>query len=203
MIARKHKRRKNPVQSGLLIVPLFVLAITASPAKASSNLLENSPFLPAGAAVRATQQAAPLELRSILMEGGRYEFSLYDPVKKQSTWAAVNEPGHPFTIRAFDVAKGIVTVEQQNRTYPVALKQATLGLAELENGGTTAESESVQDDGTDAAAPSSPYPLDVQPLSTVQLNALDIFRAQEESERLRKARGSSPSPSRQNSPSGG
>jgi hypothetical protein len=128
MAARKHKRRKNPVQSGLLIVPLFVLAITASPAKASSNLLENSPFLPPDAAVRAAQQTAPLELRSIVKEGGQYEFSLYDPAKKQSTWIRLNEPGTEFLVKAFDPANNIVTVEQHSRVYTLTLKEARIAL---------------------------------------------------------------------------
>ena len=126
MAARKHKRRKNPVQSGLLIVPVFVLAITAWPAKASSNLLENSPFLLPDAAVRAAQQAAPLELRSIMMEGGQYEFSFYDSIKKQSFWTRLHEAGYDFLVKSFDAAHDTVTVEERGRTYVLVLKEAKI-----------------------------------------------------------------------------
>jgi hypothetical protein len=74
----------------------------------------------------ANQEASPLELRSILRAGGDFEFSLYDPAKKQSTWARLNEPGHDFIVKAYDPEKEIVTVERQSRTYKLALKEARI-----------------------------------------------------------------------------
>jgi len=92
-------------------------------ARAASNLLENSPFLPADVAAHASPSTAPLELRSILEEGGQYEFSLYDPDRKQSTWVRLNEPGNPFLVKSFEPATNVVTVEHHNRTYTLALKE--------------------------------------------------------------------------------
>lgn len=116
------------VNSSILSVigPLLGVAMAALPLHATSNLLENSPFLPVGAAAGAAQEAAPLELRSILKEGGDYEFSLYDTAKKQSTWARLNEAGHDFMVKAYDPDKELVTVEQKSRTYKLALKEAKI-----------------------------------------------------------------------------
>jgi len=77
-------------------------------------------------AAGAAQDAAPLELRSVLKAGGEYEFSLYDSAKKQSTWARLNEPGHDFVVKAYDPEKDTVTVELRNRTFKLTLKEAKI-----------------------------------------------------------------------------
>jgi hypothetical protein len=120
------------------IVPLLGLVVAALPLQATSNLLENSPFLPGNVAAGAAQNSAPLELRSILKEGGEYEFSLYDAAKKQSTWVRLNESGHDFTVKAFDPDKETVTVEQKSRTYVLALKEAKIALLTMAPGQTSA-----------------------------------------------------------------
>ncbi|MGA2444448.1 MAG: hypothetical protein ABSG50_03335 [Opitutaceae bacterium] len=110
-----------------LILPLLSVVTLIPSVQADSNLLENSPFLPPNvSATGAAQEAAPLELRSVLKAGGDYEFSLYDTVKKQSTWARLNEPGYDFVVKAFDPEKDAVTVELRNRTYKLTLKEAKI-----------------------------------------------------------------------------
>ncbi len=111
-----------------LILPLLGMVALGLSAPAASNLLENSPFLPANNAQGAAQEATPLELRSILKAGSVYEFSLYDTAKKQSTWIGLNESGHDFLIKAFDPANDTVTVEQRSRTYKLTLKEAKIAL---------------------------------------------------------------------------
>lgn len=108
------------------IAPLLSVAVVALPVTAASNLLENSPFLPPNASGGAVRETAPLELRSIIRTGGDYEFSLYDTAKRQSTWAKLNESGHDFVIKAYDADQETVTVEQQNRTYKLTLKEARI-----------------------------------------------------------------------------
>jgi hypothetical protein len=114
----------------------LLLGVTRSvlPLHAVSNLIENSPFLPAGLGPGAAQQSAPLELRSILKEAGEYEFSLYDAAKKQSTWVRLNESGHDFTVKAFDPNKEAVTVEQKGRTYQLVLKESRITLLTITPG---------------------------------------------------------------------
>jgi len=135
------------------IVPLLGLVVAALPLQATSNLLENSPFLPGNVAAGAAQNSAPLELRSILKEGGEYEFSLYDAAKKQSTWVRLNESGHDFTVKAFDPDKETVTVEQKSRTYLLALKEAKIALVTMAPGQTSAN----------AGMPPNPAPGGVLP----------------------------------------
>jgi hypothetical protein len=108
------------------IVPLLSAAAMALPLSAGSNLLENSPFMPPNSSGAAAREATPLELRSILRDGDDYEFSLYDTAKKQSTWARLNESGHDFVVKAYDADKETVTVERQNRTYKLTLKEARI-----------------------------------------------------------------------------
>jgi len=111
-----------------LIGTLLGVTLAVLPLHAGSNLLENSPFLPGTGSAGAAQQAAPLELRSILKEGGEFEFSLYDAAKKQSTWARLNEPGLDFAVKAYDPDKEIVTIEHKGRTYRLTLKESKIAL---------------------------------------------------------------------------
>jgi hypothetical protein len=117
---------RTNVSSLTLVGILLGMAVAQLPVRAASNLLENSPFLPTNLASGGAQDTAPLELRSILKEGAGYEFSLYDPSKKLSTWARLNETGHDFLVKSFDPAKEIVTVEQKSRTFRIALKEAKI-----------------------------------------------------------------------------
>ncbi len=118
---------------GAFVLKRALLAIalmsTIRSARADSNLLENSPFLPTSQAAAAAQQPAPLELRSIVKEGGQYEFSLYDSAKKRSTWIRLNEPGNDFLVKAFDPANNAITVEQHSLTYTLTLKEARIALS--------------------------------------------------------------------------
>jgi hypothetical protein len=109
-----------------LLLPLLAVAAGVLPVRAGSGLLESSPFLPPNSSAGAAQEASPLELRSILRAGGDFEFSLYDPARKLSTWARLNEPGHDFIVKAYDPEKEIVTVERRSRTYKLALKEAKI-----------------------------------------------------------------------------
>lgn len=121
-----------------VIPPVAAVVVGVLSARAASNLLDNSPFLPATVAPGAGQDAAPLELRSILKEGADYEFSLYDPAKKQSTWARLNEGGHDFMVKAFDPTKEMVTIEVKNRSYRLTLKESKIALLAMTPGATGA-----------------------------------------------------------------
>jgi hypothetical protein len=111
-----------------LVGPLLGMLVSALPLQSASNLLDNSPFLPVGLAAGSAQEAAPLELRSVLKEGNDYEFSLFDTAKRLSTWVRLNEAGHDFTVKAYDPDKETATVEQKNRTYKLALKESKIAL---------------------------------------------------------------------------
>ena len=109
-----------------VFMPLLGVMVWTRPLVADTNLLENSPFVPPNVSGAGATAAAPLELRSVIKEGGEYEFSLYDTAKRQSTWVKLNEAGHDFVVKAYDPANESVTVEQQNRTFKLALKEAKI-----------------------------------------------------------------------------
>ncbi len=111
-----------------LILPLAGLAMLVPAGRADSNLLENSPFLPPNSAAGGAQEAAPLELRSILKSGGAYQFSLYDTARRQSTWVGLNEAGHDFVVKAFDAAHDTITVDQRGRSFKLTLKESRIAL---------------------------------------------------------------------------
>lgn len=118
----------------ILIGPLLGAPMAALQLHAASNLLENSPFLPVNMAGGAAQDAAPLELRSVLKEGADFELSLYDPAKRLSTWTRLNEPGHDFVVKAYDPGKEVATVEQKGRTYKITLKESKITLLAMSPG---------------------------------------------------------------------
>ena len=139
------------------ILPLVTAVAMAGPLSAAASLLDTSPFLPpnspAGAAAGA---AAPLELRSILKAGDEYEFSLYDTARKQSTWVKLNEPGHDFVVKAFDPDRDTITVEQQNRTFRLALKEVKIVPLNTVPGANSSPNQGI------AAFPQGPMPAGVR-----------------------------------------
>ncbi|HEU5081274.1 MAG TPA: hypothetical protein VFT72_18825 [Opitutaceae bacterium] len=84
-----------------------------------------SPFMSdSGATTAAPTENAPLELRGIVTTKSGPLFGLYDPTKKQSVWAGLNEQGSDFTVRSYDANNDIVTVDYQGRTLNLPLKAA-------------------------------------------------------------------------------
>lgn len=114
----------NPTLARLLFLAAAFAAYPAAPT-AAQNLSTRSPFMPEGGpAAGAPTDNAPLELRGIVATKDGYLFGIYDPAKKQSTWARLNEPGSSFTLRSHDVANETVTVDYQGRSMTLALKTA-------------------------------------------------------------------------------
>ena len=84
-----------------------------------------SPFMGDGGATSATPtENAPLELRGIVTTRSGPLFGLYDPTKKQSVWAGLNEQGADFTVRSYDANNDIVVVDYQGRSLNLPLKAA-------------------------------------------------------------------------------
>jgi len=164
-----------------VILPLLGMVPLVLPVQAGSNLLENSPFLPPNISTGAAQESTPLELRSVLKAGGEYEFSLYDPAKKQSTWARLNEPGHDFVIKAFDPAKDTVTVELRNRTFKLTLKEAKITLLSPASGQPSATPAAGAQPVVSRGPTGPPAPGPVPELTPEQLRNLqaDINRRRE------------------------
>lgn len=121
-------RAKNHGGWSLLLAGLL-LAGSARAAKLS-DLLGNSPFLPAGAAAAATADTAqPLQFRGVVAEAGAYRFSLYDPARKTGAWVRLDETDQGFVVKSYDPAHDRVTVAYQGRLLTLALPEAKIAAA--------------------------------------------------------------------------
>ncbi len=88
-----------------------------------AQITDNSPFLPPGGAT--VVDATALDLRGIMsMPDGVVRYCIYDPVKKSSQWAGLNERGHGFVIKSADPNRGTVTLESDGRVLTLQLHQA-------------------------------------------------------------------------------
>ena len=116
---------------GLLASLLLGLA-----ARADTTLALGSPFAPSSGSAAAAENQ-PLELRGIMMDGGGYRFSVFDPVRKTGQWVRLNEPGHDFTVKTHDVARDTVTLDFQGRMLTLSLRTAkvvVVGVPEVPAG---------------------------------------------------------------------
>jgi len=115
---------------GLFVALSLILGLAAH---ADTPLASSSPFLPPDSSATATAENTPLELRGILVDGGGYRFSIYDPAKKTGQWVRLNESGHDFTVRTHDVARDTITLDFQGRTLTLPLHAAkVVGVAVTE-----------------------------------------------------------------------
>lgn len=90
------------------------------------NLLQTSPFAPVVVANAPGQSPASLEFRGVFADQGEYFFSLYETATRRGAWVGLNEPGNPFTVRAYDPAQETLTAEYQGRTLQLTLKTAKI-----------------------------------------------------------------------------
>ncbi len=98
-----------------------LLAACAGAARA--DLAPSSPFLPAGASASAAAgPATPVELRGVMSAPEGTAYCIYEPARKRSTWVAVNEPGHDFTVRSADASGDGVEVDFQGRRLHLVLR---------------------------------------------------------------------------------
>ena len=93
-------------------------------ARADNPLAPSSPFAPPDGTATVAADNQPLELRGILMDGGGYRFSIYDPAKKSGQWVRLNEAGNNFTVKTHDVARDTVTLDYQGRVLTLPLRAA-------------------------------------------------------------------------------
>jgi hypothetical protein len=109
-------------------LPRFYRALLAAlaagvAAHGAGQLAPSSPFLPpSGNTAAPAAENTPIELRGIMVDGGGYRFSIFDPNRHTGTWARLNEAGHDFVIRAHDVARDIITVDYQGRVLTLPLR---------------------------------------------------------------------------------
>jgi len=107
----------------LLVVPAVALAAAALSSAAPQDLVDNSPFAPAGSAARqAANAGAPLELRSIMVIDGMPQFSIFDPSTKQGIWIKLRDATQDIVVKNYDAGAESVEVEYQGRPLILALR---------------------------------------------------------------------------------
>jgi hypothetical protein len=112
----------TPIARPLICASLLLAAITAR-----AQLATVSPFLPPAARGGAAPTAdAPLEFRGIAELPGGPAFRVVDPARKRGVWVHLNEHDTELdvTVKQHDAARETVTVEQQGRTFTLALHQS-------------------------------------------------------------------------------
>ena len=92
---------------------------------AGAQLATQSPFLPPpGSAAAGPAESAPIELRGIQARDQGARFLIYDTARRTTVWVGLNEKGYDFLIKAQDLAKDTVTIEQGGRTFSLKLREA-------------------------------------------------------------------------------
>jgi hypothetical protein len=164
----------------------------APPAANYDSLLKNSPFAAgaSGPGAQASPVANPLELRGVFVDQGQPYFSLYEVATRTSRWVGMSEPGNPFTVKSYDVAKAEVKVEYQGREIVLGLKQAKVVAMAVPPPVPVAV-------GPAGAGPAS-VPTNVQPAQGDE--ATRLAQIAEEIRRRRALRQQAAQPAQQNPP---
>jgi hypothetical protein len=112
---------------------LLVAAALLAAGGVRAQLATMSPFMPApgspGAAVPTAD--APLEFRGVAELPDGPAFRVVDPARKLGSWVRLNQRDADLgvTVKQHDAAHDTVTVEQQGRTFTLALRQSKVASA--------------------------------------------------------------------------
>lgn len=111
-----------PIVRPLVCASLLLVAVTAR-----AQLATVSPFLPpVGKGSAAPTADAPLEFRGVAELPDGPAFRVVDPSKKRGSWVRLNERDADLgvIVKQHDPVHDTVTVEQQGRTFTLALHQS-------------------------------------------------------------------------------
>jgi len=119
-----------------------IVALWAAGATNADTTPNISPFLPSEAtSTFQPGQSDPnsLQLRGIMNLGASPKFCIYDPVKKNSVWLAVNEKGHEYIVTTADLNHGIITLDQQGRKVTLEIENNHVSAAKVNKKNKTSE----------------------------------------------------------------
>ncbi len=115
--------RSAPLKTALLFT-----AVALTQVRAFGDLVNNSPFMArgnVGGPVTPSDPSTP-QFHSVIQVDGKWQFSLFDPQKKRSTWVGLNETSEEYLVRKFDPNNETVAVEYQGPTLTLPLQQAKI-----------------------------------------------------------------------------
>lgn len=114
------------------IFGLCLGAVGASAAVSLDGLVAESPFMPKqdanNAAPVATENAA-VEFRGLISTKDGVLFGLYDRTRNVGAWVKEKEKGTDFTVRSYDAAADMVTIDYQGQKYTLPLSTSRIATA--------------------------------------------------------------------------
>jgi hypothetical protein len=159
---------RSPMTAFLKTVALAALvAFEGVAGAASSEIINDSPFLPAGMEMGPTRPAEgqSFELRGIMQDFDGPQYCIYDPAMKACVWVHLNEDGHPFVVTSADADREAVSLRlRDGRLFTLILRASRVA--------TLAKTPSAPSEAA-ALAPPPPAPeLDTTGLTPAQVGAL-------------------------------
>jgi len=113
------------LQKNFSVIVSMTVVSTCIAAADLSGLVRNSPF---GSTVReksVSNQEVPLELRGIVVEGGKTYFTLYDGTSKKWTTVLEGEEADSISVKEYNRAKDAVVLNFMGKTVTLALHSSS------------------------------------------------------------------------------
>lgn len=184
-----------PVAMGQPVIPpnpAAPPAVTPPAADPLDALVADSPFQSAtGGRSGAAVATGPLELRSIVLVDGAYQFSVFDQGTGEASWIKIDERGHPFVARSFDRERDSLTVEHQGRTLVLALQPARMASGPAMAAAPPPPLPGGDNQGNRRNAPAANAGPGGPPASSAT-NPAEAQRLQNLADEIRRRRGSGP-----------
>jgi hypothetical protein len=150
---------------------VFVSVVLLTTVRAGAQLAAISPFLPAQASRGSAPTAgAPLEYRGFSETSEGLRFRVVDPARKAGVWVRLNERDDDLgvVVKQHDADAETVTVEQQGRTFTLALHSSKI----VSSGAAMPNMAMVQQ-----SMPPPPLPTNNVPAQAIQQAQLEAVAA--------------------------
>jgi hypothetical protein len=121
------KRRQFIIHAALGVAAWSLGCAAAEVSPKWEALLQHDPF---GTTIRPEppppEPTAQLELRGVMVEGGKYWFSVYDVATKKEAWVQKDDRIATVQVKDFDETRDQLTLESAGHRFSLALKQTKL-----------------------------------------------------------------------------
>jgi hypothetical protein len=119
------------LRTALLVAGIAAPGLTA--AAEERTLVHQSPFGRADAVAENAGTPSPeLELRGIMSTPSGIQYCIYDPGRKSSVWASVEDAGNGFLVRSGNPDQDEVTIQEDGRTVTLRMHEGKVTAAQAE-----------------------------------------------------------------------
>jgi hypothetical protein len=122
----------NTPSSFSFVLGLCLGAVGASAAVSLDGLVAESPFMPkqeANNTAPVATENASVEFRGLISTKEGVLFGLYDRTRNVGAWVREKDKGSDFTVRSYDAAADMVTVDYQGQKYTLPLSTSRIATA--------------------------------------------------------------------------